>query len=74
MVGTTLCVNRAHIQRGNVVLVDDWVETGSEATTARRLIEDAGGTWTGVIVLRDGLTAGPARTGIEPVSSLYRSL
>jgi adenine phosphoribosyltransferase len=70
--GTVFCVNRVHVQEGRVLLVDDWVETGSEATAARRLIQKAGGTWQGLSVMRDGLVDGPARRGITPILSLYR--
>ncbi len=69
---TVLCINRHHVQGGRVLLVDDWVETGSEATAAQRLILKAGGTWQGLSVLRDGLFDGPARRSITPILSLYR--
>jgi adenine phosphoribosyltransferase len=38
-----------------VLLVDDWCETGSQALTARRLIEGAGGTFVGTSVIVDQL-------------------
>ena len=38
-----------------VVLVDDWIETGSQAATARTLIESTGATFVGVSVVVDQL-------------------
>ena len=37
-----------------VVLVDDWVDTGSQASAARLLVTDAGATWLGMAVAIDG--------------------
>jgi len=36
-----------------VVLVDDWIETGHQAAGARRLVESAGATWVGTVVIVD---------------------
>jgi len=36
-----------------VVLVDDWIETGSQAEAARSLVERAGGHWAGCVVIID---------------------
>jgi hypothetical protein len=41
-----------------VLLVDEWCETGSQAMTARSLVEDAGSTFVGTSVIVDQLAAG----------------
>jgi len=41
--------------RDRVLLVDDWCETGSQAMTARKLIEEAGSTFVGLSVIVDQL-------------------
>ena len=64
----SLAAGVANGQRYRIPLV----ETGSEATTVRQLIQNAGGTWRGLSVMRDGLADGPARRGITPILSLYR--
>jgi adenine/guanine phosphoribosyltransferase-like PRPP-binding protein len=64
--------DRQHLAR--VLLVDDWVESGSEATAARQLVERLGGVWLGMSVLLDGLPDGPARHAIEPIYSLRRTV
>ncbi len=40
-----------------VLLVDDWLETGSQGLAPRTLIEDAGGVFAGVAVIVDQLPA-----------------
>ncbi len=38
-----------------VLLVDDWIETGSQALSARALIEGTGATFAGLaVIVRDG--------------------
>lgn len=39
------------------ILVDDWIETGAQANTAARLVEDTGGTFVGTAVIVDETTA-----------------
>jgi adenine phosphoribosyltransferase len=52
-----------------VLLVDDWVETGSQAVAARKLIEECGGRWAGLSVLVD--QSKPAiRQRLEPVAAV----
>lgn len=36
------------------LLVDDWIETGSQAQTARELVADSGAEWIGVATIVDG--------------------
>ena len=43
----------------SVVLVDDWIETGNQAAGARRLVESAGATVAGVVVIVDQSAGGP---------------
>jgi adenine phosphoribosyltransferase len=52
-----------------VLVVDDWVETASQALAARRLIEECGGQWGGLSVLVN--QADPATLQLlEPVSAV----
>ena len=44
-----------------MLLVDDWLETGAQAQTARSLIDDAGGIWIGVSAIVDQLDAAQRR-------------
>jgi adenine phosphoribosyltransferase len=43
--------------RDRVLLVDDWIATGAQATAARALIDDAEAGWVGVSVIVDGAPA-----------------
>ena len=43
--------------RDRVLLVDEWIETGAQATAAARLARDAGAGWVGVSVIVDGTTS-----------------
>jgi adenine/guanine phosphoribosyltransferase-like PRPP-binding protein len=51
-----------------LVVVDDWAETGSQALTARRLIERWGGRYVGLSRLVDQLEP-DVRATLEPVSA-----
>ena len=52
----TLRLQRAALGAGEcVLLVDDWIETGSQASGARTLIEDCGATFLGVAAIVDQL-------------------
>jgi adenine phosphoribosyltransferase len=44
--------------RDRVVLVDDWIATGAQATAARSLVQDARAEWIGVAAVVDGAQAG----------------
>jgi adenine phosphoribosyltransferase len=44
-------------RRDRVLLVDDWIETGAQATAVARLVRDAGARWVGVSVVVDGTTS-----------------
>jgi len=55
----TLRLQRAALTAGDrVLLVDDWLETGSQATGARTLIEECGATFLGVAAIVDELPPG----------------
>jgi adenine phosphoribosyltransferase len=41
-------------ERDRVLFVDDWIDTGAQALTAARLVEDAGAEWIGGSVIVDG--------------------
>lgn len=50
-----LSIRRSLLNRQDrVVLVDDWVDTGSQATAVMSLVTDAGATWLGVSAAIDG--------------------
>lgn len=51
-----------------VLIVDDWTETGSQAITARRLIEACGGCYVGLSLLVDQLPA-DLREELAPTAS-----
>ena len=53
----------------HVLLVDDWAETGSQALTARALVEECGGRWVGVSLLVDQLDD-VVRAQLAPVASV----
>jgi adenine phosphoribosyltransferase len=55
-----------------VLLVDDWIETGSQALTAIDLVRAAGAQVVGVAVLVDG-TQGSARTRLPLFHALIRA-
>jgi adenine phosphoribosyltransferase len=52
-----------------VLLVDDWAETGSQATAARGLIEDCGAAYAGLSLLVDEL-ADDDREALAPVHAV----
>jgi adenine phosphoribosyltransferase len=52
-----------------VLIVDDWAETGSKATTARRLVEMRGGAYVGLSLLVDQLPD-RVRGELEPVARI----
>jgi adenine phosphoribosyltransferase len=65
---TVLRVQRHVIDPGDgVLLVDDWAETGSKATTTRRLVEECGGRYLGLSLLVDQLPA-DVREELSPVA------
>lgn len=45
----------AIVPEDRIVLIDDWLETGSQALAARALIEEAGATLVGVSIIVDDL-------------------
>jgi len=52
----TLRLQRSAVAEGDrVLLVDDWIETGNQASTVKALIEQCGGLWAGCSVLVDQL-------------------
>lgn len=55
----TLRLQRASLSAGDrVLLVDDWVETGSQALGARTLVEQCGASFVGVAAVVDQLPPG----------------
>lgn len=53
---------------GRVVLIDDWIERGSQAAAARELVTAVGATWLGVVAIVDDRTADAPDVG--PVVTL----
>jgi adenine phosphoribosyltransferase len=43
-------------QSDRVLVVDDWVDTGSQAATIRQMVDDVGATWVGLACIVDGLS------------------
>jgi adenine phosphoribosyltransferase len=67
---TLLRLQRSSVSPGDrILLVDDWCETASQATTAKTLIEDAGGEFVGVSVIVDQATP-DARARLSRFSAL----
>jgi adenine phosphoribosyltransferase len=54
-----------------VLVVDDWAETGSQATATRSLIERCGASYIGLSLLVDQLTD-EMRERLAPVASIVR--
>jgi adenine phosphoribosyltransferase len=53
-----------------VLLVDDWIETGSQALSARALIEGTGAAFAGLaVIVRDG-TSDDVQRGLQPLHFL----
>lgn len=52
-----------------VVLVDDWIETGSQARTVKGMVEECGASWVGCSVIVDQL-AEESRRALGTVSAL----
>lgn len=66
----TLRLQRAAIAPGDrVLLVDDWIQTGNQASTVKALIEDSGAVWLGCSVLVDQLPP-ETREELAPVRSV----
>ena len=66
----TLRVQRAALGLDDLVLlVDDWAETGSQATAARALIEDCGAAYAGLSLLVDELSD-DTRARLAPVQAV----
>jgi adenine phosphoribosyltransferase len=71
----TLRLQRAALGDGDrVLLVDDWIETGSQATGARALIEGRGATFLGVATIVDQLPPDRAERLVRVHTLLPREL
>ena len=69
--GLTLTMRRKLLHpRDRVLLVDDWIDTGAQATAVTTLVGDAEATWIGCAVVVDALTSG-IRQGLA-VRSILR--
>lgn len=59
----TLRLQRSSLgSEDRVLLVDDWMETGSQAAAAQSMVEECGATWVGCSVIVDQLTGAPRNT------------
>ncbi|WUT01070.1 phosphoribosyltransferase family protein [Streptomyces sp. NBC_00708] len=64
-----LRLQRAAVGPGDrVLLVDDWIETGSQASAVRSMVEECGGQWAGCSVVVD--QTAPARRADLGVRSI----
>jgi adenine phosphoribosyltransferase len=54
-----------------VLLVDDWIDTGGQATGARTIVEQAGASWCGVAVIVDGLRDSRLRRDLDVRALLH---
>jgi adenine phosphoribosyltransferase len=69
----TLTIQRAALRSNErVLLVDDWIETGSQALAARALVEDCDARYAGLSVLVDQ-SGDEVRNGLLPVTSVVSS-
>lgn len=69
----TLRMRRDSVGPGDrLLLVDDWIETGHQASAVRSMIEACGGTWVGCSVVVDQLDA-VRRAGLGAVARLVRA-
>ncbi|MFE6157438.1 hypothetical protein ACFQ7F_00755 [Streptomyces sp. NPDC056486] len=72
----TLRLQRSSLGPGDrILLVDDWIETGSQAAAARSMVEACGSTWVGCGVIVDQLTDTPTNAlgtvrGLLPAEEL----
>jgi adenine phosphoribosyltransferase len=56
--GLDLSVRRHQLARGDrVLLVDDWIVTGAQATAVANIVRDAEATWVGAVVVVDAAPA-----------------
>ncbi|MDT0467957.1 phosphoribosyltransferase [Streptomyces gibsoniae] len=53
-----------------VLLVDDWIETGSQAAAVKDMVVECGGDWAGCAVIVDQLDAEALRVKVGPVRGL----
>lgn len=68
----TLRMQRAVGPGDRVLLIDDWAERGSQALTAKSLIEECGAAYVGLSIVVDEL-ADEAKALLSPVTSLVNA-
>nr|WP_232327997.1 phosphoribosyltransferase family protein [Kibdelosporangium sp. MJ126-NF4]CEL15852.1 Adenine phosphoribosyltransferase [Kibdelosporangium sp. MJ126-NF4]CTQ93777.1 Adenine phosphoribosyltransferase (EC 2.4.2.7) [Kibdelosporangium sp. MJ126-NF4] len=69
---TELLIQRDSLGPGDrVLLVDDWIETGSQAAAAQSMVAECGASLVGIATIIDGLT-GERRATLPPVHRLMR--
>ena len=67
----TLRLQRDSVTSGDrVLLVDDWIETGSQAEAVKEMVIEGGGNWAGCAVIVDQLDKADLRAKIGPVRGL----
>lgn len=68
----SLGVRRRLLHRSNrVLLVDDWVETGSQAMATHEIVAQSGATWAGMVAIVDGLADNRTRRMLNLRSLLH---
>lgn len=69
----TLAIRADHFESGQrVALVDDWIETGSQAFTATQLVSETGATLVAIAVVIDEASA-ELKAKLPPVRALVRA-
>jgi adenine phosphoribosyltransferase len=56
--------------RDRVLLVDDWIQTGSQAQAVKGMVIEGGGQWAGCAVLIDQLDEDARRATVGPIRGL----
>ena len=70
----TLRLRRDAVALGDrVLLVDDWIQTGSQAAAVKEMVSECGGEWGGCAVIVDQLDAAALRAKVGPVRGLLSS-
>jgi adenine phosphoribosyltransferase len=67
----TLRLQRDSVAPGDrVLLVDDWIETGSQAEAVKEMVIECGGDWAGCAILVDQLDEEILRASVGPIRGL----
>lgn len=68
-----LGVRKDHLSAGSrVLLIDDWIDTGAQATAAHAIVEQSGASWCGAAVVVDGLSDSRKRRDLDVRALLHQ--